>query len=177
MRIIAGQLGGQPFDAPTGHRTHPMSDKIRGALFNALGDVKGLEFLDAFAGSGAVGFEAVSRGASSVVAIDNDRTAQQCIARNIRQLNVSQKMTLVKASAAAWLSTTSNSFDVVVCDPPYDAIKPELIQRVAERTKPGGIVVLSLPPGADVVLDSANYVPLKAKNYGDAELQFYRRHN
>ena len=70
MRVIAGRLGGRNFDSPKTQRTHPMSDKVRGALFNALGDLGGLTVLDAFAGSGACSLEAASRGATEVLAID-----------------------------------------------------------------------------------------------------------
>ena len=72
MRIIAGYLGGRQFNSPRSNRTHPMSDKARGGLFNALGDISGLTVLDAFAGSGALSFEAISRGAESVIAVDID---------------------------------------------------------------------------------------------------------
>src|SRR5438445_6894886 len=106
MRIIAGRLGGRQFASPRGHRTHPMSDKMRGALFNALGDLSGLTVLDAFAGSGALAFEAVSRGAQHVVAIDVDKSAQRTIAKNITALGLADRVKLVRASAGAWLTTT-----------------------------------------------------------------------
>jgi 16S rRNA (guanine(966)-N(2))-methyltransferase RsmD len=76
MRIIAGTLGGRTFESPHGRRTHPMSDKVRGSLFNTLGDIDGLTILDAFAGSGALAFEAISRGAEHVLAIEIDNRAQ-----------------------------------------------------------------------------------------------------
>src|ERR1700756_1715958 len=104
MRIIAGRLGGRRFASPRGHRTHPMSDKMRGALFNSLGELAGLSVLDAFAGSGALAFEAVSRGAKGAVAIDLDRSAQQAIAANITALGLQDQVKLVRASAGAWLS-------------------------------------------------------------------------
>jgi 16S rRNA (guanine966-N2)-methyltransferase len=151
-----------------------MSDKIRGALFNALGDIEGLSLLDAFAGSGAIGFEAASRGASEVVAIDSDRQAQQTIRRNIAELGVSKSVSLVSASLGAWLSTTDRVFDVVICDPPYDDVKPELLVRAAERCVPGGIVVFSLPPGQDVSL-SPGYELVSRKDYGDASLSFFKK--
>jgi 16S rRNA (guanine966-N2)-methyltransferase len=73
MRVVAGSLKGRIFNEPSGHQTHPMSEKVRGALFNALGDIEGLSVLDAFAGSGALSFEAVSRGAKSVVRLIKTR--------------------------------------------------------------------------------------------------------
>jgi 16S rRNA (guanine966-N2)-methyltransferase len=174
MRIIAGRLGGRTFQAPTGHKTHPMSDKVRGALFNALGDIEGLSVLDAFAGSGAIGFEAISRGAGHVVAVDSDRQAHRAIKTNIHQLGLSKDVKLVSASVSAWLSTTDQAFDIVICDPPYDDVKPSLLVRLAERCQPGGIAVFSLPPQTHIKLAS-NYELLSDKNYGDAELRFYRR--
>ncbi len=70
MRVIAGWLGGQNFDSPKSNRVHPMSDKMRGAIFGVLGDIKGLTVLDAFSGSGALAIESISRGAKSAIAID-----------------------------------------------------------------------------------------------------------
>jgi 16S rRNA (guanine966-N2)-methyltransferase len=176
MRIIAGRLGGRVYDTPGTHRTHPMSDKVKGALFNVLGDIGGLTVLDAFAGSGALSFEAASRGAAHVVAIDNDRSAQITIEQNIRSLNLRNKVKLIKASANAWLSTNEDAlFDIVLCDPPYDNLQNSLLVRLAERVTLDGLIVLSLPPNADVSLPSENYKLEIDKDYGDARLVFYRR--
>lgn len=174
MRIIAGRLGGRSFKSPAGHRTHPMSDKVRGALFNVLGDIGGLSVLDAFAGSGALSFEAVSRGASSALAIDTDRSAQRTIADNIAELGLIGKVKLITSSASAWLSTTDTAYDLIFCDPPYDDIKPQLLAQVAARAKPGGIVVFSLPPTARLALPP-DFTLVEHKTYGDATLTFYKR--
>jgi len=174
MRIISGILGGRSFNSPHSQRTHPMSDKARGALFNMLGDIAGLSALDAFAGSGALGFEAVSRGASSVVCLDNDNSAQQAIASNIRLLGVGNAVRLVKAAAHSWLATNPGfDFDLVFCDPPYDDLQPKLLQELAMRVKPGGLLALSWPGN----LGTPELPPLeqvKCKNYGDITLAFYR---
>ncbi|HKX24038.1 MAG TPA: RsmD family RNA methyltransferase, partial [Candidatus Saccharimonadales bacterium] len=83
MRVIAGELGGRFFAGPDSTATHPMAERVRGAMFNALGDIEGLTVLDAFAGSGALAFEAISRGAKSVVVVERDKRAQRIIAENI----------------------------------------------------------------------------------------------
>lgn len=150
-----------------------MSDKIRGALFNALGDLGGLQVLDAFAGSGALSFEAVSHGATSVVAIDNDRSAQQAIEESIKELGVGRSVKLIKAGAGAWLKTTDELFDIVLADPPYDDVQPKLLVQLADRVKIGGLIVLSLPPTTSLDL-SDNFEMVAAKQYGDAQLVFYR---
>jgi len=174
MRIIAGSLGGRTFQSPQGHRTHPMSDKIRGALFNALGELDGLTVLDAFAGSGAISFEAISRGADQVTALDNDREAQQTVTANIARLDVGDRVHLVKAAVSAWLTTSSDVFDIVIADPPYDDVQLRLLTRLAERVKSGGLFVASLPTSATCEL-ADGFKLLSTKSYGDAQLVFYRR--
>lgn len=175
MRIIAGRLGGRTFDAPRGHRTHPMGDKIRGALFNILGDIDGLTVLDAFAGSGALSFEAVSRGAESAVAIDIDKEAHQTIQNNIMVLGLKENVIVMRKNVAGWSRNNKHqTFDIVIADPPYDDIRPQLLQTLILQVKPAGIFVLSWPgnepvrafPGAEV---------LAHKSYGDAQLVFYRK--
>lgn len=177
MRIIAGSLGGRQFDSPKGFKTHPMSDKARGALFNVLGDIEGLTVLDAFAGSGALSFEAISRGAASAVAIDNDRAAQKVIANNVHELGLRDRVKLITASANAWLQTSpeETTFDIVLCDPPYTDLQLNLLQRLTERVKPGGLVVLSWP-GDKEVPDLNGLEVLERKNYGDITLAFYGSH-
>lgn len=175
MRIIAGSLGGRNFDSPHGHRTHPMSDKVRGALFNALGDIEGLTVLDAFAGSGALSFEAISRGAASALAIESDRNAQATIARNVTSLGLGRQVRLIKASANAWLQTNPDAtFDIVLCDPPYDDVQENLLQHLAARVAAKGLLVLSWPGGREVP-NFASLEQVTHKSYGDAQLVFYRR--
>ena len=94
MRIISGTLKGHTFDSPKGFQTHPMGDKIRTALFNTLGDIKGLTVLDAFSGSGALSFEALSRGAESAVALELDKEAYKVIRANAEKLAVGDRMKL-----------------------------------------------------------------------------------
>jgi 16S rRNA (guanine966-N2)-methyltransferase len=174
MRIIAGKLGGRNFNSTHGHRTHPMSDKIRGALFNALGDIEGLTLLDAFAGTGAICFEAVSRGAASAVAIDIDKLAQRAITENIVSLGVEDQVQLITSSARSWARKNHNMFDIVVCDPPYDDMQLPTAEKLANCCKVGGIAVYSLPPQARLIMPE-NFELLQKKDYGDATLSFYRR--
>src|SRR4051794_1002965 len=102
MRIIAGTLKGRIFQESHGHRTHPMSDKVRGALFNTLGDIEGLTFLDAFAGSGALSFEAASRGAKNVIAIDKDSSAHFVIEKNVKELGLQKHVHVSRANTGGW---------------------------------------------------------------------------
>ncbi len=174
MRVIAGTLGGRVFDSPHAEKTHPMGDKIRGALFNILGDIEGLSILDAFAGSGALSFEAVSRGAATAIAIECDRLAQATIARNITTLGLADKVKLIKATANAWLETSNQTFDIVLLDPPYNDRQEALIARLAARVSAEGTVVISWPGDVEAP-EIAGFGCIVKRSYGDAQLLFYQR--
>lgn len=176
MRIIAGKLGGRIFDSPPGHATHPMSDKARGGLFNTLGDITGLSVLDAFAGSGALSFEALSRGASKATAIELDKSAQKIIESNAKTLAFKAEFKLIRASGSGWLNTSSDklTFDIVLCDPPYQDLQYSLIERLSGRVSPRGILVLSWP-GKTEAPDFDGFTVAQHKDYGDAQLIFYKR--
>src|SRR3990167_3157541 len=100
MRIISGYLKGRQFEGPKGHRTHPMSEKARGGLFNTLGNIDDLTLLDAFAGSGALSFEAISRGAKHVTAIDIDRSAINSVVKGAKELGIDDKLHAIRANAS-----------------------------------------------------------------------------
>jgi 16S rRNA (guanine966-N2)-methyltransferase len=175
MRVIAGRLGGRNFDSPKTHRTHPMSDKVRGALFNALGELSGLSVLDAFAGSGACSLEAVSRGANSVLAIDIDPEAVKTIAANVRNLGVDERITVRRKNISGWSrNNQALQFDIVLADPPYNDIRPDVLERLCVHVAPGGLFVLSWP-GSEAVREFGGLDVVSHKSYGDAQLVFYRR--
>lgn len=176
MRVISGYLGGRNFESPHGHRTHPMSEKIRGAIFNALGDIEGLSVFDPFTGSGALSFEAVSRGAARATAIDNDKSAYNIAKKNILSLGIDDKVHVTHAFNGSWSTRHKvELFDLVLLDPPYDLYEVEEVEKLAQHTKKGGIAVFSLPNKARLILDPKKFDLLNSKSYGDATLSFYRR--
>lgn len=175
MRVIAGTLGGRQIHEPHGHRTHPMSEKIRGALFNALGDIEGLTVLDAFAGSGALAIEAISRGARSAVAIDIDRRAHDALSQNITELGLIGKVKAIKANASGWSDNNPRAkFDLVLAAPPYDNLQLSLLQKLTHHTKTGGLFVLDWP-GKTLIPEFEGFELVSDKNYADAQLAFYRK--
>lgn len=176
MRIVSGELSGRTFDSPAVNRTHPMSEKVRGALFNALGDISDLTVLDAFAGSGALSFEAISRGANSSVAIDIEKNVITVVTLNAQKLNILNKVKAIRANVSSWSDNNPElQFDLVLCDPPYNKINPDLLNKVAAHAKVNGLVVLSLPPSISNLLPLDKYKQLAIKSYGDAQLIFYRK--
>lgn len=175
MRVIAGRLGGRLFGSPHSYRTHPMSDKARGALFGILGDIQGMYVLDPFAGTGALSFEAISRGAAGAVAIEADRQAQKVITANIASLGLIHEVKLVGGTANSWLGKNKRkTFDIVLCDPPYSDLQYDLIERLERSVKPGGIFIVSWPSSGDLPRFS-DLTLVEQRTYGDMQLVFYRR--
>jgi 16S rRNA (guanine966-N2)-methyltransferase len=176
MRIIAGTLKGREFKSPHGHKTHPMSEKVRGALFNVLGDIEGLEFLDAFAGSGALAFEAASRGAKSIIAIDKDTSAHKTIDQNVKELRLQKLVHVSKANTGGWsIHNMEKKFDIVLLDPPFDELQSPLLEKLIKRhVKKGGLAVLNYP--GNLKFPEFDNTEIAAdKNYGDTQLVFYRK--
>lgn len=148
---------------------------MRGALFNVLGDIANLTILDAFAGSGALSYEAASRGAANIVAVEIDHTAQKVIATNIKNLDLSNKIKLIKANVLTWSSKhTLELFDLIICDPPYDQIQISVIQKLVKHLRPRGLFILSWP-GHLTAPELFGVGMLEQRNYGDSQLVFYRK--
>lgn len=146
VRVIGGIYGGRKLDTPPGEKTHPMGERIRNALFNSIGGIlPGAEVLDAFAGTGALGIEAVSRGAGRVTFVEKDRIAQKCIQNNISILGI-QQAKLVKATVSGWLDTyKGDGFDIIFADPPYHDTQLAAVKKLGKVLRPGGTLILSWP--------------------------------
>src|SRR5512145_27011 len=124
MRVVAGTARGRTLVAPPGARTRPTTDRVRGAIFNALWSreaVHGARVVDLFAGSGALGVEALSRGAAHVTFVDSDRAARQAVRRNVEACGFADRATIVGAPVERWLAALDPAvrFDLAFCDPPY----------------------------------------------------------
>lgn len=176
MRVIAGELGGRQFDAPKGHRTHPMSEKARGGMFSAMGDIEDLTVLDAFAGSGALSFEALSRGAEHATAIDVDKNAHETIKNNADNLGINKEsIKIIRANCSGWSENNPNAtFDIVIAAPPYDDLQLTAVSKMVKHTKTNGLFVLDWP-GKQELPEFEGLKLLDDKNYGDAQLAFYRK--
>ena len=174
IRLIAGEFGGRVLDAPDTSRTHPMGERMRSALFNILGDPSGLTVLDAFAGTGALGLEALSRGAAHATFIEKDRIAQKVIQKNIETLGVADRAALVKAPIAGWTETASEQhYDLIFADPPYHDLQLSTVSRLSAYLQPKGLMILS-HPGRESAPTVNGVVVVDNRSYGDAALAFYR---
>ena len=176
MRIIAGTLKGRRLDAPDWPGLRPTSDRLRETLFNVLAPrIDGARFLDAYAGTGAVGIEALSRGAAHVTFVEQDRRAQSLIQSNLDRCGVENRYAIIRAGFTGAAMRSAGGFDVLFLDPPYGA----------------AALADALGPAAALVVDDALLVVEHAKRdaapsqvggleltrdlvQGDSVLSFYR---
>src|SRR5579859_4158972 len=146
MRIVAGTRKGARIFAPKGPDTRPTGDRVREAVFNILGAVDGAAVLDLYAGSGAMGLEALSRGAVKAVFVEQDGDAVRTIERNLDKLHLSG--TVLRQDAVTALASEAGSgrkYDLVLVDPPYDMyadIQPKLARYLPSVLAEDGVVVV-----------------------------------
>ncbi len=175
MRVVAGIYGGRKLIAPAGTETRPTSDRVREALFSVLGaSIGDARVLDLFAGSGALGIEALSRGAAEAVFVDRSHKAVQAVRANLAALGIDADVRPVEARAALrTASARREAYDLVFLDPPY--------RRAAElgRALSEGLIAV-LAPGARVVTESDRRTPLQLdlpladeRRYGDTVIRIH----
>jgi 16S rRNA (guanine966-N2)-methyltransferase len=174
MRIIAGTHRGHTIYAPRGRDTRPTSDRVRENVFNILGAVDGAVVLDLYAGSGAMGLEALSRGAARAVFVERDRDAVRAIERNLDKLRLSA--TVLRQDALTALAAEAGSgrkYDLVLVDPPYDMysdIEPQLARYLPALLADDGVVVVETDARVEPSL------PLEqrtSRKYGAARITVY----
>jgi 16S rRNA (guanine966-N2)-methyltransferase len=171
MRVVAGEFKGRRLRAPRGMRTRPTADRVREALFSMLGDLSGARALDLYAGSGALGIEALSRGAASALFVERDPRAAGAIEHNLRSLGLDQPVR--RQDALRFLAREEGTFDLVFCDPPYDSV-PRVAGPLAER------LPALLATGARIVTESDKRSPLELpfrllaeRTYGDTRIAIH----
>ena len=176
IRIIAGDFKGRKLETPGGEATHPMGSRERLALFNMiLPYLKNADVLDTFAGSGALGLEALSRGAKTAIFIEQDLTAANIIRENITNLNVGQRATILQQPVEKFES--QQKFDVVFVDPPYTTYGHQTIWTIIKQILPvvteNGILVLSRPVGHTPVFEG--FELLASRQYAGAVLSIFQK--
>ncbi len=177
-RIIAGRWGGRRIAVPP-RGTRPTTDRVREAIFSRLdhGDhLRGARVLDLFAGSGALGLEALSRGAADATLVEADARAVSVLRGNVRDLGATAHV--VKERVRPFLARDGNPFDVILLDPPYDIPRVELshvLEAAAARLVADGVVVLEATARAGEPPWPGSLVPAGSKTYGETAVHFARR--
>jgi 16S rRNA (guanine966-N2)-methyltransferase len=174
MRVIAGRFGGRALVAPRGRATRPTPERVREALFSILGELSGERVLDLFAGSGALGIEALSRGAADVTFVDSSNAASAAVSRNLEGLGAEAEVH--RQDALAFLGrarSRARQYDLVFLDPPYR-------QAAGLGRKLSAALGPVLAPGARVVAESDRRAPLELeldlldeRRYGDTLIRIY----
>jgi 16S rRNA (guanine966-N2)-methyltransferase len=177
VRIIAGSRKGHRIDAPKGVATRPTADRVREAAFNLLGPVEDAAALDLFAGSGALGLEALSRGARRCVFVESDRRACRAIEANLAKLRLAGGLVLCQDALLALRQERAGdrSYELVLCDPPYDAwatLEPRLGEPLTAVLVEGGLLLVETDSRTEPEL------PLDlitSRRYGSARLTLFTR--
>jgi 16S rRNA (guanine966-N2)-methyltransferase len=172
VRVIAGTHRGARIAAPKGLATRPTGDRVREAAFNLIGPVDDASVLDLFAGSGAMGIEALSRGAASVTFVESDRAACRTISENLDRLRLTGAR--VTCGDAVWeLRRDTRTYDLVLVDPPYEtwaALEPKLADLLPRVLAPDGLLVVETGARTEPALP----LPLRtSRRYGSARLTLF----
>jgi 16S rRNA (guanine966-N2)-methyltransferase len=171
VRVIAGEFKGRRLHTARGTRTRPTADRVREALFSMLGDVAGARVLDLYAGSGALGIEALSRGGASAVFVERDRSALAALSRNLDVVGADAEVR--RQDVLRFLASPEGTFDLVFCDPPYDDA-PRVAAALSEA------LPAMLEPNARIVTESDKRNPLVLslplvveRAYGDTRIAIH----
>ena len=177
MRVVAGELGGRRLVAPRGWRVRPTSDRVREAIFSALGSIEGARVLDLYCGTGALAIEAISRGASSATLVDRDIRAAL---GNVRNLELEDRVDLVRSDIVAWLKRPMAGqggrvagFDLIFLDPPYkiaDRLGPDLDLHLPGHLAKAGRVIAESPARNPL---SLSLPLLRERRYGGTLVSFH----
>ena len=181
MRVIAGSLKGRRLKSPTWDGLRPTSDKLRETLFNILAPrIAGARVLDAYAGTGAAGIEALSRGAETVTFVERDRRAQALIAENLAHCGVENGYAIIRATVARAIeelrAASPDPFDVMLFDPPYDEAPEAVVESIGsagDLLAPGGVLVLEHARRRAAPDEAGRLVRVRQVASGDSALSFY----
>ena len=176
MRVITGTARGHKLLTPEGLDTRPTTDKVKEAVCSALQfDFPGAKVLDLFAGSGQMGIEALSRGASGAVFIDADPRALACIKQNVKACGFAERSAVLRSDAVSYLQRTTERFDIAFLDPPYrHDILPQVLPLLAEKMQKNGIIVCEHEPECKLSERILYFDLQKQKKYGKIIISIYR---
>ena len=177
MRVIAGSLKGRRLKAPAWEGLRPTTDKLRETLFNILAPrIAGARVIDAYAGTGAAGIEALSRGAAAVTFVERDPRAQALIADNLAHCGVADGYAIIRADMARGLTqlrAAGSTFDIALLDPPYDQPPDAELAAIAGLLAPDGVAVVEHPRRRSAPERAGRLMRSREVVSGDSALTFY----
>ena len=188
IRLISGIFKNHKITAPNSRQTHPISERARNAIFNTIqAKIPNAEVLDAFAGTGSLGLEAISRGAKKVVFIEKNRLAQKILAENLKIIEKNEnagEAKIIRSSVSGWIGSSQSqfeigeileipAFDIIFADPPYYDPQFPSIEKLSKRLRSGGILILSQPKEIEN-FKAENLILISEKLYSGAKILFFR---
>jgi 16S rRNA (guanine966-N2)-methyltransferase len=176
VRVIAGTLKGRRLKAPTWDGLRPTSDKLRETLFNILAPrIRGARVLDGYAGTGAIGIEAISRGAAMVTFVESDRRAQALIAENVAHCGVASGYAIIRESVARAIDDcgATQAFEIVLLDPPYDEQPDTVMAAAGGLLTANGVLVLEHSRRQRAPEAAGSLLRVREVNSGSSALAFY----
>src|SRR5205807_63821 len=176
MRVIAGSLKGRRLTSPSWEGLRPTSDKLRETLFNILAPaIAGARVLDGYAGTGALGIEALSRAAAHVTFVEQDRRAAALIAANLEKCRITESYAIIQATVLQAIDRLRSepAFDVILLDPPYASDFHEALPHVGDIVKPDGVVILEHARKSDAPQAAGRLTRVRELESGDSALTFY----
>ena len=175
MRVIAGKCRSLPLKTVPGRQTRPTTDRIKETLFNMLQPyLPDARFLDLFAGSGAIGIEALSRGAASVVFVDRSARSLQVTRENLESVQFAEQAQLHQTEAQSFLKSTAMQIDIAILDPPYPkGMHEKLLPLLAEHMADNGIVICEHETGLEMPQSVGVLEQKKQKKYGAITVTTY----
>ncbi len=175
LRVIAGKYKGTKLTSPHNSATHPMGAREKNALFNILQPwIADARVLDAYAGSGALGIEALSRGATSVVFVEQQPAVVRILCENLSRIGAAAEVLAEAVAAVTERTDWQGKFNLIIADPPYDNFQQSEVEALGELLMPGGILVLSYP-GSLGELELAGFQLLTARYYAAAGIGIYQK--
>lgn len=179
MRVITGTARGTKLMTPEGLHTRPTTDRVKEAIFSAIQfEIAGARILDLFAGTGQLGIEALSRGASYAVFTDNDEKAVRLIKENLKRTKLADNATVVRTDYLSYLGSTHETFDLIFLDPPYQENFLEIaIRRISEIDilRNRGIIICEKTAERPLDDDFVGLVRMKEYRYGSTSVVLYRK--
>ncbi len=179
MRVITGKARGVVLKTPDGMETRPTTDRVKEALFSILQfDIPGCAVLDLFGGTGQLGIEALSRGASKAVFVDAGEPACRLIRENLRRTKLENQAKVVRSDYLQYLTTTREKFDIIFLDPPYAEVFLEnALKCISEIDilQSGGIIATERPIGKELPWEITGFTRSKDYKYGNTLITLYRK--
>ena len=174
MRIVTGKYKGRKVKSPEDKGTHPMGEREKLALFNMLGnDLSGVVVLDAYAGSGALGIEALSRNAKKVVFVEKSPKVTWVIRENLKNIAPDDDYEVFCKDIAKFSEEYEGKFDLIIADPPYDHFEIKEVEKLIKVLKSGGILVLSYPK--DEKIEFLGLKLQKNRNYAASGIAIFEK--